>query len=402
MKRLLRIGASTFVLSIVPIISWFLLGLTLDGNLVNIFSLTYPVQFVFSLFICVFASGANIKQAKEGNKNAVLSGMTLGAVVGGVFYALLLIFNKQYIQFLNMDVGIYKHFAIYSFTSQYVHFLFSMTLEKMYFEDKDKIAYRHSLIFNIMEFVVLIGSSLIVKNDFVIIGTTITCITIYALVLFFKQFHKFKLDFNILTNFKYESTDIVAYLLLIGTYFFGYSNAFEGGAEYVAAINFVALITDAQWDCCNAMSTVAKIDIANGKYNYKQTMKNCVKYTLIIMSTSIIAFFALFKLYNVDLKIGLICLLVEVVDFIYNPITYGFEPYVQLEYSAVKNTTISIISYLVRFLISSFVPIALCTVLGQFVSSLIGLVCLLFIRFKVYRVKDGNLVKKVQKNANNN
>ena len=401
MKRLLRIGSSTFALSIVPIISWFLLGLTVDTNLVNIFSLTYPVQFVFSLLLCIFASGANIKQAKENNPNAVLSSMTIGLFVGGIFYALLLIFSKQYIQFLNMDVEIYKHFAIYSFSSQFIHFIFSMSLEKLYFEDNDKIAYRHSLIFNIMEFVVLIGSSLIVKNDFVIIGATLTCITIYALVLFFKQFHKFKLNFNILTNFKYESTEIFGYLLLIGTYFFGYSNAFEAGTEYVTAINFVALITDAQWDSCNAMSTVAKIDLANGKYDYKQTIKNCIKYTSIITASSILGFFGLFKLYNVNLKLGLICFFVELIEFCYNPIIYGFEPFVQLEYSAFKNTVISTTSYVVRFVISTFVPIALCTVLGQFVGGVFELLCLLFIRFKVYRVKDGKLVKKDAKNANN-
>lgn len=147
------------------------------------------------------------------------------------------------------------------------------------------------------------------------------------------------------------------------------------------------------------MSTVAKIDIANGKYNYKETIKNCIKYSSIVMASSLIAFFVLFKLYDVNLKIGLICLSVEVADFLYNPIVYGFEPYVQLEYSAVKNMTISTITYIIRFLISSFVPIALCTVLGQFVSSLIGVICLLFIRLKVYKVKDGKLVKKRTKNA---
>ena len=91
MKRLLRIGCGTFVLSFIPIVTWLLLGLTLDANLTNVFSLTYPMQFIWGLLLAIFATGANIKAKKENNKNAVMCGMTLGIFVGAILFSLFLI-----------------------------------------------------------------------------------------------------------------------------------------------------------------------------------------------------------------------------------------------------------------------------------------------------------------------
>ena len=41
MNRLLRIGFDTFLTSVTPIFGWFLLGILVDKNLINIFSLIY-------------------------------------------------------------------------------------------------------------------------------------------------------------------------------------------------------------------------------------------------------------------------------------------------------------------------------------------------------------------------
>lgn len=37
---------------------------------------------------------------------------------------------------MNMDVSIYKEFALYSVIQLYIQLIFSFILEKMYFEDK--------------------------------------------------------------------------------------------------------------------------------------------------------------------------------------------------------------------------------------------------------------------------
>ena len=69
MKRLLRISFDTFITSVTPIISWFLLGILVDKNLINIFSLMYPIQFIIRSIQSVFGTGANVSAYKDNNKN---------------------------------------------------------------------------------------------------------------------------------------------------------------------------------------------------------------------------------------------------------------------------------------------------------------------------------------------
>ena len=69
MKRILRISLDILVTSVVPIAGWFLLGIILGGNLINVFSLTYPIQFIMNTFKSIFSTGANISAYKDNNKN---------------------------------------------------------------------------------------------------------------------------------------------------------------------------------------------------------------------------------------------------------------------------------------------------------------------------------------------
>ena len=111
MKRLLRVGLNTLLQSLIPILCWFLLGLIVDMNLVNVFAITCPIQFLFVLIKEIFSTGANIKQTKENNKNAVWSGITLGAISGAILLGILCPNVSSYLQFMNVDVAIFKTFA---------------------------------------------------------------------------------------------------------------------------------------------------------------------------------------------------------------------------------------------------------------------------------------------------
>ena len=72
MKRLLRISFDLSLLSFIPIILWFLLGIIVDKNLINIFTLTYPLQFIYYIFRSVFSTGANISKEKERSTSYLL------------------------------------------------------------------------------------------------------------------------------------------------------------------------------------------------------------------------------------------------------------------------------------------------------------------------------------------
>ena len=68
MKRLLKISFDLALLSFIPVLSWFCLSLIEDKNLINIFSLTYPIQYIWSVLKSIFATGANISKEKDKNK----------------------------------------------------------------------------------------------------------------------------------------------------------------------------------------------------------------------------------------------------------------------------------------------------------------------------------------------
>lgn len=124
MKRLLRIAFNSAVFSFIPILSWFCLGLIVDKNLANIFTLTYPLQFIMILLKSIFGTGANISKQIDKDENAVLSGMTIGSIIGFIVFGLFALNLRSYIQFMNLDFEIYKEFALYSVIQLYIQFLF--------------------------------------------------------------------------------------------------------------------------------------------------------------------------------------------------------------------------------------------------------------------------------------
>ena len=136
MKRLLKISLDLSLLSFIPVLSWFCLSLIIDRNLINIFTLTYPIQFIWYILKSIFSTGANINKEKDNNKDAVMSGIIVGGLIGIVIYGLLALNIVPYINFMNMDVDLYKNFAVYSILQLFIQLVFMFIIEKLYYEEK--------------------------------------------------------------------------------------------------------------------------------------------------------------------------------------------------------------------------------------------------------------------------
>jgi len=68
LKRMIQLGEITIINSLTPILTWVLLGFIANNkNLINIFSLTYSVQFLPYMFLALFVTGNII-----GNKKKIL------------------------------------------------------------------------------------------------------------------------------------------------------------------------------------------------------------------------------------------------------------------------------------------------------------------------------------------
>ena len=394
MKRLLRISFDLSLLSFIPIILWFLLGIIVDKNLINIFTLTYPLQFIYYIFRSVFSTGANISKEKDKNKDAVMSGLVIGSIVSLITFLLILLNIDGYINFMNMDVNIYKTFAIYSVIEIFISLEFSFILNKLYYEGQNKLANKYSIIFNLLNFVLLVGTSLITKNQTVIVTTTLIPLFLFTLYIIIKNSDRFKLKLNIFKCIKYDSVELFNNIGFLLIFLFGLSNAINFGEKYTLALTFVALITDTQWDTADAIVTNATIDISKNNFNYKEHKRNAYKLLVILFLTSFIMFILLYRFYDLDFKITMIYFTFEIVNFLIYPIYRIKTCYLQLEWSSFKTTGNKIFSLFLRMLLS-LTKTPFCTGIGQVCSSIYQFITVsIFFKFNFKVDKKGNVIRK--------
>lgn len=394
MKRLLRISFDLSLLSFIPILSWFLLGIIVDKNLINIFTLTYPLQFIYYIIKSIFSTGANISKEKDKNKDAVMSGLILGTVVSNIIFTVILLNVDNYISFMNMDISTYKNFTIYSILQLFICLEFAMMQDKLYYEEKNKLANKHSLVFNLLNFILLIGTSLITKNQIIIIATTLIPLAIYTLYIYIKNSDKFKFNINVLKCIKYDSVELFNNIAFFLIFLFGLSNALEYGEVYATALTFIALITDTQWDTFDAIKEAATIDISKRKFNYIEHRNNAYKLLGILFGTSLIMFVLLYGFYDLDFKITMIYFSFEIVNFLIYPIYRIKTCYLQLEYSAFKITSNKIIASILRMFMS-LLKTPFCTGIGQVCSSIYQFITVSIMFGHNFKIdKTGCVVKK--------
>lgn len=401
MKRLLKISFDLSLLSFIPIVSWFLLGIIVDKNLINIFTLTYPLQFIYYILSSVFSTGANISKEKDNNKNAVMSGMFIGTIVSTIIFLVVLINIDNYINFMNMDIHIYKTFTIYSVIQLFISLEFAMILNKLYYEEKNTLANKYSLIFNLLNFILLIATSLITKNQVVIIVTTLIPLALFTLYIYIKNSDKFKLQLDLIKCIKYDSVEFFNNISFFLIFLFGLSNALEFGWEYANALTFIALITDTQWDTANAVVTAATIDISKNNFNYKYHRNNAYKLLGILFLTSLFMFVCLYWFYDLNFIITMIYFGFEIVNFILYPIYRIKTCYLQLEWSAFKITSNKIIGSILRMAMS-LLKTPFCTGIGQVSASIYQFISVnIFFKLNYNVDKVGRVIPKKSINEKN-
>ena len=394
MKRLLRISFDLSLLSFIPIILWFLLGIIVDKNLINIFTLTYPLQFVYYIFRSIFSTGANISKEKDKNKDAVMSGLVIGSIISLITFLLILLNIDEYINFMNMDVNIYKTFVIYSVIEIFISLEFAFILNKLYYEGQNKLSNKYSIMFNLLNLVLLVGTSLITKNQSVIVITTLIPLFLFTLYIIIKNSDKFKLRLNIFKCIKYDSVELFNNIGFLLIFLFGLSNAINFGEKYTLALTFVALITDTQWDTTEAIVTAATIDISKNNFNYKEHRRNAYKLLGILFLTSLIMFSLLYRFYDLDFKITMIYFAFEIVNFLIYPIYRIKTCYLQLEWSAFKTTGNKIFSLFLRMILS-LTKTPFCTGIGQACSSVYQFITVsIFFKLNFKVDKKGNVIRK--------
>ena len=382
MNRLLRISFDTLLTSVTPILSWFLLGILVDKNLINIFSLIYPMQFVISAIKSIFGTGANISAIRDKNKESIFSGVVLGSILGMIILGAIVLNIDKYIAFMNMDIETYKTFAMYGLIQMFLQLLLNLSLCKLYYENDNKRANKYSFWFNLINFSSLIIMSIITKKQTIIASISIIITTIFTIIMMTRLVQKTKFKINLINCIKYDSVYLFAEISMFIIYLFGFKNSFNFGEKYILATSFATLITDTQWDISNAIKTVAQIDIAKRLFSYKEHMKNSRKLIYLLIISTFIMGLILYPSYKVDITATLLIVGIELISLYMYPIYITKLTYIQLEYSTIKATISKQIANILR-VCCSFIPSPFCTSIGLAVSVIYQLVSTQYIIQKI-------------------
>lgn len=373
MKRLLRIGFDIFITSFTPIITWFLIGIIINKDLINVFSLTYPLQCLMGIIISIFGVGANVSGIRDKNKNSANNGILYGIIISIILFGLIALNSKHYINFMNMNEDIYLIFCTYSILQILLQTVLYLILTKLYYLELNKKANKISFLFNIINFITLIGIAFVTKNQLLTSIITLFILAIFDIILFIKIIDKIDFKLNLKNCFKYDSVSCSMNFMYFIIYLFGLSNSFSFGEKYVVAITFATLITDIQWDVSAAVKNVAKIDIVKEKFDYVEHFKNAIKFTLLLIISVILMGLIIYPIYNPNLLIVCIFIFLHIIDFAMTPFKNIKMCYLEIEYSPTKTTINTIIAYIIRTVIS-LLPTPFCTIMGQICSSVYELI----------------------------
>lgn len=400
MKQLFQIGLDLALASLNPIISWFMLSLILDSRLINVFSITYPLQFVWLMLRDIFGVGANLVSIKVRNSKIVDAGIFTGLIFSGIIFGLVALNIDKFIIFMNADPSIYRDFCLYIALQLWIQLVFCIILDKLYYQDKNKIANKYSLTFNLLNFIVFIGASFLTKNSKIIISATLLTIFAFTLFVFIREVRRVSFRFNILRSIKINSMDFGENLILFFVYLFGIGKAFSFGEDYALAITFVTLITDIQWDVATAIQTKTKIDIAKKRMNFPKSYKNSYALIFVLILSSIIAFVSMKNFYDLNLGISITFVIIEYLAFLLYPQYRLKLDFIQLKFSAKIATFIKSSAMAFRLLLviifSPITPFALS--IAQVLAQLYQVIFVNLVFSRRYKIlSTGRAIRKNQK-----
>lgn len=368
MKRLLQISMDTLLTSILPIITWIILGSIVSKDISNVFTLTYPLQFFYMVFVTLFAVGPNITSKKCRNSNIVYSNMAFGIILVSAITATICLNVDLYIELMSMEPSIYHRFCVYAIVCLHFFFVKELLCQKLYYEGKNGEANLINLVYNVTNFVLIIGLNIILEPKMAIAITLLIDGTI--LFLFFVKYFKFKkLELHFKENIKNTSFDILSNLGNFVIYAFGTGNTLSYGNKYVTATNVEGLSSDTEWDILYSVDTVSKIDISEGKFDYKKSLKDAYRLSLVLIVLMVTTASILAIYYKANVTILSIMILVQILDMLISPVVFMKANYIQQKMNSTKGSLMYLVTKIIRGL-GSFLPTGFCTYIGQISSSL--------------------------------
>lgn len=321
--RLLKLDITTFLTSLSPILSLYILGGFIDKEIIGVFGFTYAFQFLWSMFsrglnhpIFLYAF-KDIKNDKNKTMSIVFSGCSVFLLLEVIAYLLFILYAKQYLILLKVpneliDICyIYTIYAIAAIGLQVIDFMvFSFYEYTGRLEQNNKLGSIYALI--------RIGGALLyvfLNNAITLSFTAQLCILIlpllsFSLIMLLKVLHEmmqYQLHFTweFLKAFKYGIRDILKGILNSIGNFIGTRNINLAGTATTSSSNgstafqyaFITTITDVQWDCNHEGGTLLDVASEPIKYNRIHQINN--KRLTTILKADIIAGYIVFGIISI-------------------------------------------------------------------------------------------------------
>lgn len=309
LKKIIKIGFTNVMPSIVPILIWTVLSVLYKNNEMSKgFSITYPYQFLFMFLYAISVQGQIKSEAKNhelGDK--ANSGILVFYMASTVVIMLTFIFRKQVLSYYKFDHRDYTEILMYGVIMLVCDYsVYCLTLIKQYREQHKKAFITNVKWYGSRVLVVLIVRCFTSNYKTALIA--VICTQIGILAMFVCRNIRFKkFGISIIEGLKYSMSYLPADVLMCFTYVFGYRNVTNIGGEYFTAYNIEALCTDTQWDILDSgIDTAVTTEVCdNGNKNNKHLRLCCVLYSLILFGTSAIMLL-LYALIFVEADMGLV------------------------------------------------------------------------------------------------
>lgn len=321
--RLLKLDITTFLTSLSPILSLYILGGFIDKEIISVFGFTYAFQFLWSMFsrglnhpIFLYAF-KDIKNDKNKTMSIVFSGCSVFLLLEVVAYLLFLFYAKQYLILLKVpneliDICyIYTIYAIAAIGLQVFDFMvFSYYEYTGRLEQNNKLGFLYALIRvgGALLYVVL-NKSMTLKFPLqlciLILPLTSFTLTILLKVLYELRQYQIHFTWEFLKGFKYGTRDILKGILnsigsFVGTRninLAGTATSANGSTAFQYA--FITTITDVQWDCNHEGGTLVSLDIASEPIKYNRIHQINDKRLTTLLKSDILAGYIVFGIISI-------------------------------------------------------------------------------------------------------
>ena len=318
--RLLKLDITTFLTSLAPILSLYILGGFINKEIIGVFGFTYAFQFLWSMFsrglnhpIFLYAF-KDVKNDKDRTMSIVFSGCSVFALIELTAYLLFMFYAKQYLILLkvpNKLIDICYIYTIYAIAAIGLQIFDFMIFSFYEYTGRLELNNKLGSIYAILRvegalFYVFLNKSMTLSftAQLCILILPLTGFTLAILLKVLYELKQYQIHFTweFLKGFKYGTRDILKDILNAIGNFIGTRNTYLAVTATTSNSNgsiafqyaFITTVTDVQWDCNYEGGTLVSLDIASEPIKYNLIHQINDKRLTTILKADIIAGYIVF------------------------------------------------------------------------------------------------------------